>query len=224
MKKKYKVTFLLDRTNQWFEKYLEGYNFKLKRYNFTITKNPKIIKNQDIVFPLNYTKILSEVFLKKNKLTLIVHSSKLPKDKGFAPAQYQILKNKKKIYVSLIKAIKKVDSGPIYLQDYFLLNGTELFDEIRHKQGLAIIKIITKFLVKYPKVKMINQIGKGNFNRRLYPNNSELDINKSIKSQFNHMRINDNKLYPSFFKHKNCEYILKIYKKNKSQRYKKIQK
>ena len=37
-------------------------------------------------------------------------------------------------------------------------------------------------------------------------------FHKSIKSQFNHMRINDNKLYPSFFKHKNCEYILKIYK------------
>ena len=213
MKKKYKVTFLQDKTNQWFEKYLKGYNFKLKKYNFTITKNPKIIKNQDIVFPLNYTKILSENFLKNNKLTLIVHSSKLPKDKGFAPTQYQILKNKKKIYVSLIKAVKKVDAGPIYLQDYFLLNGTELSDEIRHKQGSAIIKIIKKFLVKYPKVKMINRIGKENFNRRRYPKNSELDINKSIKSQFNHMRINDNELYPSFFKYKNCKYILKIYKK-----------
>ena len=57
------------------------------------------------------------------------------------------------------------------------------------------------------------QIGKGNFNRRRYPKNSELDINKSIKSQFNHMRINDNELYPSFFKYKNssdnfnCEHL-----------------
>tara|TARA_B100001123_G_scaffold44099_1_gene45232 strand:- start:1196 stop:1867 length:672 start_codon:yes stop_codon:yes gene_type:complete len=213
MKKKYKVTFLLDKKNQWFEKYLENYNFNLKKYNFIITKNPQIIKNQDIVFPLNYTKTLSTNFLKKNKLTLIVHSSKLPKNKGFAPAQYQILKNKKKIYISLIKAVKKIDSGPIYLQDFFLLNDTELYDEIRHKQGLVMIKIIKKFLTKYPKIKMTNQIGKASYNKRRYPKNSELNINKSIKSQFNHMRINNNELWPSFFKYKNCEYVLKIYKK-----------
>tara|TARA_Y100000590_G_C15722781_1_gene1014074 strand:+ start:249 stop:920 length:672 start_codon:yes stop_codon:yes gene_type:complete len=213
MKKKYKVTFLLDKKNQWFEKYLENYNFNLKKYNFIITKNPQIIKNQDIVFPLNYTKTLSTNFLKKNKLTLIVHSSKLPKNKGFAPAQYQILKNKKKIYISLIKAVKKIDSGPIYLQDFFLLNDTELYDEIRHKQGSVMIKIIKKFLTKYPKIKMTNQIGKASYNKRRYPKNSELNINKSIKSQFNHMRINNNELWPSFFKYKNCEYVLKIYKK-----------
>ena len=215
MNKKYKVTFLLDKKNSWFQKYIESYNFKLKKYNFTISQNPKTIKKQDIVFPLNYTKILSGNFLKKNKLTLIVHSSKLPEDKGFAPAQYQILKNKKKIYISLIEAAKKVDSGSIYLQDYFLLNGSELYDEIRYKQALAIIKITKKFLSRYPKVKKTTQNGKGNFNRKRYARNSELDISKSIKTQFNHMRINDNELFPSFFKYKNCKYILKIYKKNK---------
>ena len=63
---------------------------------------------------------------------LIVHPSKLPKDKGFAPLQRQILRNKNKIFVSLIKAVKKVDAGPIYLQNSFMLNGTELYDEIRY--------------------------------------------------------------------------------------------
>jgi len=213
---KYKVTFLLDKSNLWFEKQLKNYDFKLNsKYIFKISKNPNNIKNQNIVFPLSYTRILSENFLQKNELILIVHSSKLPKDKGFAPLQYQILYNKNKIYTSLIKASKKVDIGPIYFQNSFKLDGTELSDEIRNIQGKQILKIIKKFLVKYPNVKSKNQIGKGNFNKRRHPKDSQLDINKTIKQQFNHLRINDNEHYPSFFYYKGQKYLIKIYNEKK---------
>ncbi len=213
MKKKYKVTFLLDKSNLWFEKQLKNYNFKLNnKYIFKISKNPNNIKNQNIVFPLSYTRILSESFLRKNELVLIVHSSKLPKDKGFAPLQYQILNNKNKIYISIIKAFKKVDAGPIYFQNSFILDGTELSDEIRNIQGKQILKMIKKFLIKYPYVKSKNQTGKGNFNKKRHPKDSQLDVNKTIKHQFNHLRINDNERYPSFFYHKGKKYLIKIYK------------
>ena len=119
--KKYKITFLFDVTNLWFEKQFKKYFLKKsKKYFFSIKKNYKKIKNQDVVFVINYTKILPEFFSKQNNLTLIPHPSKLPREKGFAPVQNQILKNKKKIYFSLIKAEKKVDSGAIYLQNYFI--------------------------------------------------------------------------------------------------------
>mgnify|MGYP001171603112 CR=1 FL=1 len=213
MSSKYKVTFLLDKTNLWFEKQLMNYDFKLsKKYYFNFFKNPKEIKNQHIVFPLSYTKILPESFLKNNELVLIAHPSKLPNDKGFAPLHYQILKNKKKCYISLIKAVSKVDAGPIYDQNSFILNGTELSDEIRHIQGLQFLKIIKNFLSKYPNVKYKNQIGKSNFNKKRKPNDSKLNINQTIKQQFNHLRINDNQLYPSFFYFKGKKFIIKIFK------------
>jgi len=211
--KKYKVTFLLDKSNLWFEKQLKKHDFKLNnKYIFKISKNPKNIKNQNIVFPLSYTKILPEDFLQKNELILVAHPSKLPKDKGFAPLQYQILKNKNKFYMSLIKAVKEVDAGPIYFQNSFVLNGTELSDEIRYVQGIQFLNIIKKFLIKYPNVKPTKQIGKGNFNKRRYPKDSQLNINKTIKQQFNHLRINDNELYPSFFYYKDQKYIIKVFK------------
>jgi len=213
MRTKYKVTFLLDKSNLWFEKQLRNYDFKLdSKYIFKVSKSPNNIKNQNIVFPLSYTRILPESFLQKNELVLIAHPSKLPKDKGFAPLQYQILKNKNKIYMSLIKAAKEVDAGPIYFQNSFILNGTELSDEIRNIQGIQFLNIIKKFLIKYPKVKSKKQIGKGNFNKRRYPKDSQLDVNKTIKKQFNHLRINNNKLYPSFFYFKGHKYIIKIFK------------
>ena len=216
MKQKYSVTFLLDKSNSWFEKQLKKHDFKLNRkYNFKISKNLNNIKNQDIVFPLSYKKILPESFLKKNNLVLIAHPSKLPKDRGFAPLQYQILRNKNKVYMSLIKAVNKVDAGPIYFQDSFILDGTELSDEIRKIQGKQYLKIIKKFLMKYPNVKSKNQRGKSSFNKMRHPKDSKININKTIKQQINHLRINDNKLYPSFFNYKGQKYVIEIFKGKK---------
>ena len=115
----------------------------------------------------------------------------------------------------MIKADKKPDNGPICLQDYFNLNGTELIDEIRRKQATTYLRIIKKFLNKYPKVFFRKQRGKENFINRRKPKDSELNINKTIKHQFNNLRINDNELYPSFFYYKNNKYLLKIFKDNK---------
>ena len=66
---KFQVTFLLDKSNYWFEKYLKDFNFNLKKnFFFQIKKNFNLIKKQDIVFVLSYTKILPEKFFSQNKL------------------------------------------------------------------------------------------------------------------------------------------------------------
>ena len=96
-----------------------------------------------------------------------------------------------------------------------MLDGTELSNEIRSIQGLQFLKIINKFLIKYPNVKSKKQTGKGNFNKRRYPKDSQLNTNKTFKEQFNHLRINDNELYPSFFNYKGQKYIIKIFKEKK---------
>jgi methionyl-tRNA formyltransferase len=213
MKKKFKVTFLLDKSNNWFHSHIKKNTFKsIKRFSFKIEENYKKIKKQDIVFILGYGRLLPESFLDKNKLNLVVHESKLPKDKGGAPIHYQVLKNKKKIYISLIKASMKIDSGDIFLIDSFNLKGIELMNELRSKQAQGRIKIIKRFLKKYPNIKSFKQKGKGNFNRMRNASDSEININKSIKSQFNLLRICDNEKYPAFFKYKNCKFILKIFK------------
>ena len=65
-------------------------------------------------------------------------------------------------------------------------------------------------------MKLKKQKGKGNFNKRRTKKDSEININKSIKSQFNHLRICDNDKYPAFFKYKNNKYLLKIFKEIKN--------
>ena len=127
MKKKYNITFLIDPTNNWIEKFiLRSFKKKNKRFIFKFKKKYNEITNQDVVFFINYTKIIPKKFLNKNNLNLVIHASNLPKGKGFAPLQWQILEKKKKITLCLIEAVEKFDSGPIILKDFFYLNGSEL--------------------------------------------------------------------------------------------------
>ena len=60
-----------------------------------MSKNKKRFFNFDILFILGYTRFLSSNFLRKNSLNLVVHESDLPKGRGLAPVQWQLLKNKK---------------------------------------------------------------------------------------------------------------------------------
>ena len=142
-----------------------------------------------------------------------MHASKLPKDRGFAPVQYQVLRGKNIIDISLLEAAKEVDTGDIFLRDKFMLDKDDLSNEIRKKQAKAMLNIIKKFLDKYPKLKRNKQKGTSNFNKRRYSDSNQLNINKSIKSQFNILRIANNEDYPAQFKIHNKNYILKIYKK-----------
>jgi methionyl-tRNA formyltransferase len=210
---KFQVTFLLDKSNNWFEKYLKDFNFDLKKkFFFQIKKNFNLIKKQDIVFVLSYTKILPEKFLSQNKLNIVVHSSRLPRDRGFSPVQNQILRGKSVIDISLIEIAKKVDSGDIFFRDKYKLNPTDLNKEIRQKQAIATLKIVKKFLIKYPNVKKKKQLGKASFNKRRNYWSNKLSINKSIKSQINLFRIANNEDYPCFFEYKKKIFKIKIYK------------
>ena len=216
-KKKIKVAILLDKTNPWLANYLCFKYLKLNKrfYYFKYFFNSSKIKNYDIVFILGYTKILSAKFLKKNKLNLIIHESKLPQNRGFSPIQWQILKNKKNLVVSLLKAEKRVDSGNIILTSQLRFNGTELYEEIREKQANSTMFLIKKFLKSYPKYEEKKQNKfHSSFNRKRNKNDSELDIKESIKKQFNILRISNNEEWPAYFYYKKNKYILKIFKSN----------
>ena len=117
----------------------------------------------DVVFLLGYTTILPKTFLAQNDLTLVVHESALPKGKGFAPVQWQLLEGYSEITVSLIEAVEKCDSGDIFHQLKIAFDGTELYDEIREKQAIATIDIISEFLNSYPNVSRSKQIGEESF-------------------------------------------------------------
>lgn len=209
----YKVTFLLDKNNNWIESYISNLCLEIlsSKYTFTISHNHELVENQDIVFILGYTRVLNKIFLAKNRICLVVHESDLPRGKGFSPVQWQILEGSNSIPICLFEATNKFDSGDIILKDVFTLTGYELYDEIREIQANATLKIINKFLLSYPYFSRQKQIGKETFYPRRSLMDGELDINKSLKEQFNLLRIGNNENWPSFFFIDGRKYFLKIY-------------
>lgn len=152
--------------------------------------------------------------MRLSKHNIVVHASDLPQGKGWSPMSWQILEGKDEIPITLFEADSSADSGDFYLKDKILLDGTELIDEWQEKLGQTIIKMCVEYIKNYANLSSIKQIGKESFYERRRPKDSKLDINKTIKEQFNLLRIVDNDKYPAFFEYKNCKYNLIIKKAN----------
>ena len=215
MKKQYLVAFLIDKKNNWIEKNIKKIvNNKIlkKKYKFKKIYNLTNEFQGQILIILNYTKILRKKKLSQFELPIVIHGSKLPHYKGFAPVQNQILNNKNLIHFSMIRASTKVDSGDVIQRNYMRLNGTELYHEIRKKSSEMIIMMLKKFLLTYPKYKLNKQRGFGKFYKKRKPDDQELNFNKSIKENFNILRTANNDKWPAFFKYKKKKHIIKIFK------------
>ena len=113
--------------------FFRTHKFDLENYTFSYLFDADEVCGFDVVFLLGYTALLSNDFLQRNSLNLVVHESALPKGKGFAPIQWQLLEGCTEITVSLIEAAEKFDSGDIFHQLKIVFDGTELYDEIREK-------------------------------------------------------------------------------------------
>ncbi len=196
--------------NQWFIDYAKQLNEKI--YNSKLFFDHKNIDdNFEIVFILSYHNIIDENYLKKNKHNIVIHASDLPNGKGWAPMFWQVLEGKKSIPFTMFEASCGVDAGDIYMQKNLELTGYELNEELREKQANFTIKMCLEFLENYDKYKTpFAQIGEESFYKKRSFKDSELDINKTIKDQFNLLRIVNNTDYPAFFEIDGYKYSLEI--------------
>jgi len=212
---KFKEIAVLTSKESWFVPYAKklvnlldqrGYQVKL------FFDEQKVDVKYEVVFILSYFKVIKKSFLKQHKHNLVVHGSDLPKGKGWAPLFWQILEGKNKIPIVLFEAEEKVDAGRIYLKDYILLEGHELNAEVRRKEAEKTSKLCLEFLKSYENLKPVLQKGKSIYYKRRSLKDSRLDLKKSIKRQFNLLRIVNNDEFPAFFYYKGFKYIVKIFK------------
>jgi len=174
--------------------------------------NAEELDQGDICFYLSFEKIVKKKIRKKFKNNLVVHASDLPKGKGWSPLSWQILEGNKKIVVSLIEAADKVDSGKIYMQLSKKFSGYELLDQMHSSLTDITFQLCNYFVKNYPQSLKKGKAQKGEeaYYLRRHPKDSKLDLNKSIKQQFNLLRIADNDRYPAFFEINGHKYYLLI--------------
>lgn len=210
-----KVNIVMDNPNNWYYSRvvaLRGTIRQLGHACMVCRSQADVPAGSDVTFYLGCEDYITKKSRAQSRYSIVVHASDLPKGKGMSPTTWQILEGKKEIPVTLFEVADGFDAGDYYLKDSFKLDGTELIDEWQEKLGACIDGMVLKFLKQIKKLKPIPQKGRSTVYKRRGPADSELDINKPIRSQFNLLRVVDNERYPAFFCHKNCKYVVKIYK------------
>lgn len=203
IKQNIKLVFCTSK-NSWIVKYLKEYILELKKKKFKaslIYNHKEIKKNNNLAFFLSYENLVEKKYLSLSHNNLVVHESDLPKNKGWSPITWGVLKGKTQFTASLFEADEKIDSGKIYLKKKFIIGNNLLLNEIKLLQFKVTKYLISNFLKDYPKIILSgkNQSGKSNYLRRRTQRDSKIDINKSIIRQFDHLRSLDKKRYPGWF-------------------------
>jgi len=205
---------ILTSPDQWFIPYAKELQSKIKNSKLFYT-HQSIEEEQDVIFILSYHKIIPEKYLVKNKHNIVIHASALPAGKGWAPLFWQVLESKSEVTFSMFEASSGVDNGDIYMRYNLNLTGTELNKELRHKQAVACMEMCIGFLENYERYRIPTpQEGAESFYDKRGPQDSRLDLDKTIRDQFNLLRIVDNESYPAFFEIEGCTYTLKIERQN----------
>lgn len=208
------MTIITDNINSWFLPFGKKLQKKLQRKKHRVfyVTDKREIKKGDVCFILSCSKIIEEKYLKLNKNNIVVHASDLPKGKGFSPLQWQIFNGNNEIVLTLFEAVKEIDAGSYYIKRKLFLKNTDLLYEMREKMGNLIVNMCMEYIEKRENLKPIKQSGKESFYRKRKRKDDEIDINKTIKEQFNHFRIADNERFPLYFIYLGGKYILKVYK------------
>ena len=206
------ISLIVD-NDSWIIPYVQRLQESLKkeeRVNFYRASSE--VKEGLIAFYLGCTNIVSPSILRRNKYNLVVHSSNLPKGRGWSPLSHQILRGINKIPVCLFKAVENVDEGDVYYRDEIKFKGHELVDELREKLGSKTIEMCLRFINEPSPPIGIKQSGESSYFLRRRPKDCQIDIEHSILSQFELLRIVDNDRYPAFFECRGHKYRLKIEK------------
>lgn len=208
-----KINILCDNPTSWFWEKSTNFVKELESLHLVkVCKDENELEEADISAFISCGKLVSGKGLIKSKSNIVCHPSDLPKGRGFAPIAWEVLNGATELIFTLFEANENVDDGKIYQKKIIKLTGTELSADLRDIQAEETFNMIFDYILKYPNNVGEEQKGEPTFYKRRNPNDSELDINKSISEQMNLLRVVDNEFYPAFFTFNDEKFVLKIEK------------
>ena len=212
-KRGYGISLLVDDPQAWIMPWANRLLEILKdHHEVELVNDSTELRQGDFAFLLGCTKLTPMEVLARHRHNLVVHESRLPQGKGFAPLAWQVLEGARSIPVTLFEAVDEPDAGPVYLRDAIALDGTELLPELRHKQGLKTLELILEFLTRWPELEPEPQQGEDTYYPRRTKADDRLDPEQPLSDLFDHLRVVDNERYPAWFEFRGQRYFLHIHK------------
>lgn len=170
----------------------------------------------DFLFLVSCQSIVSTQLRARYRYCLVVHASDLPTGRGMSPQVWQVISGAKHITVTLLNADDPVDSGDIWQQRGFELQGHELYDEINAKLFDAEFELLDWALEHCVHSQPRIQQGEPSHYPRRCREDSRINPEESIASQFDLLRVADTERYPAFFDLRGYRYEVVLKKVGKS--------
>lgn len=179
---------------QWIEQ-----NHELHQIAFVRKKNE--LPGGDVLFLISCSEIINIEDRAKYRTCLVLHASDLPRGRGWSPHIWQIVEGAEKVTLTLLEADDSVDSGRIWSKISFPLPKHALWNELNKRLFDAEIDLINFAVNNYEIVEPCAQNPEidPTYYRRRTPEDSRVDPESSIASQFDNIRVCDPQRFPAFF-------------------------
>ena len=171
-----------------------------------------LLETGDILFLISCSERIVEADHQKFRHVLVLHASDLPKGRGWSPHVWDILNGSEYITLSLIEAAENIDTGDVWKKIILPVKRYLLWNEINHILFQGELELMTWAIQNHanvvPKVQDVSEIA--TYWPRRSEQDSRLEIEKSIKEQFDLLRICDPDRYPAYFEMYGRKYKLRL--------------
>jgi len=197
--------------NKWLDQWVAKQS---EFHDVNIIHSTQELTAGDILFLISCSDILTEDDRKPYNNVLVIHASDLPRGRGWSPYVWEIIGGATKLTLSLLEADDDVDSGDIWKKIKIDILKTDLYDEINKKIFDAEMVLMDFAVKNINSVKPIKQESSvvSTYYKKRTSEDSKLDVNKSIKENFNLIRTCDPLRFPAFFYYEGVKYKLFVEK------------
>ena len=195
--------------NTWLKKWIQKHQ---NNHQISLVRSKQEIDRGDILFLISCLELIAKQDREKFKKTLVIHASDLPKGRGWSPHIWEIIHGANEITLSLLEAVDEVDSGDIWKKIKINIPKNALYNKINALIFDAELELMDYAVANFNKIKpqkQNNDINPTYWPKRK-PEDSEIDIYKSIADQIDLIRTCDPNRFPAFFYRDGEKFILKI--------------
>ena len=195
------------------QKYLHRLREELQRdgVECLIATRKEELAGGDMLFMVSCQEIIDGSILGQYKGCYVLHASDLPEGRGWSPHVWQIVEGRNALTVTLLEAAERVDTGGIVGKESIKLTGNELYYEIESMIYEAEVSLIRLGIDLYPDITSQPQASNhATYYRKRTPEDSRLDVHKSLADQFDLLRVANPERYPAFFEHRERRYRISL--------------
>ena len=170
-------------------------------HNINLARTKKDLGGGDVLFMISCAEIISSLDRAAYCVSLVLHASDLPYGRGWSPHIWELIKGAENITLSLLEAEDAVDSGRIWHKITLPIPKHALWDEINEQLFSAEIHLIDHAVKEFDTVIPVeqNQNIEPTYHPRRKPDDSKIDPELSIATQFDLIRVSDKNRFPSYF-------------------------